>query len=207
LAANIDERYAGLHNPQGASKQRKRLASYRHGAILPCPPFARSPQPLVDALVASSRRWTRERVSVRRAYNSMARRTDVLTGTGEYRLAWRNAAMGSDITPEVSALAINVTIPEALRRMDTCRGEAFTLTTLNVRLLRTGTSRRRPTAVPTGGGRGTYVSFPVPDRAELAALIAEAADRAGALWIAHRGLDSARPGVGCCCGCSVWSCS
>jgi hypothetical protein len=32
------------------------------------------------------------------------------------------------------------------------------------------------------------VSFPVPDDAELARLIAEAAGRAGALWAAHRGL-------------------
>lgn len=125
----------------------------------------------------------------------MARRTDVLTGTSEYRPAWQNGAMGSDITPEVSALAINVTIPEALRWTDTRRGEAFTLTTLNVRLLPDGHLAAKAYGRPTGGGRGTYVSFPVPDRAELAALIAEAAGRAGALWTAHRGLDSARPGV------------
>jgi hypothetical protein len=38
--------------------------------------------------------------------------------------------MSSDIAPDVSALAINVTIPEALRWADTRRGEEFTLTTL-----------------------------------------------------------------------------
>ena len=42
--------------------------------------------------------------------------------------------MSSDIAPDVSALAINVTIPEGLRWTDTRRGEEFTLTTLNVRL-------------------------------------------------------------------------
>ena len=50
--------------------------------------------------------------------------------------------MADDVTPEVSALAINVTIPEDLRWTDTRRGEAFTLTTLNVRLLPGRTPRR-----------------------------------------------------------------
>jgi hypothetical protein len=96
--------------------------------------------------------------------------------------------MGSDITPEVSALAINVTIPEALRWTATRRGEAFTLTTLNIRLLPDGHLAAKAYGRPTAGGRGTYVSFPVPDRAELSALISEAASRAGALWAANRGL-------------------
>ncbi len=34
---------------------------------------------------------------------------------------------------------------------------------------------------------GTYVSFAVPDRPELTALIVDAADRAVSLWAAHRG--------------------
>ncbi|WP_329235767.1 hypothetical protein OHB07_32695 [Streptomyces sp. NBC_00111] len=89
---------------------------------------------------------------------------------------------------EVSALAINVTIPEALRWTDTRRGEAFTLTTLNVRLLPDGQLAAKAYGRPVGGGRGAYVSFPVPDRPELAALIGTAADRAGTLWAAHRGL-------------------
>ncbi len=41
---------------------------------------------------------------------------------------------------------------------------------------------------PTAGGRGTSVSFPVPERAELATSVTEAASRAGALWAGHRGL-------------------
>jgi hypothetical protein len=46
--------------------------------------------------------------------------------------------MSSDIAPDVSALAINVTIPQELRWTGTRRGEEFTLTTLNVRLLPDG---------------------------------------------------------------------
>ncbi|MGW1984928.1 hypothetical protein ACWCPJ_21145 [Streptomyces collinus] len=94
--------------------------------------------------------------------------------------------MSSDL--EVSALAINVTIPQALRWTDTRRGEAFTLTTLNVRLLPDGHLAVKADGRPVGGGRGAHVSFPVPDEAELAALVSEAASRAGALWAAHRGL-------------------
>ena len=96
--------------------------------------------------------------------------------------------MSSDVTPEVSALAINITIPEALRWTDIRHDEAFTLTTLNVRLLPDGHLAAKAYVRPTGGGRGTYVSFPVPDRPELAALVAEAASRSAAMWAAHRGL-------------------
>ncbi|MBW5248325.1 hypothetical protein JGS39_04675 [Streptomyces sp. P01-B04] len=94
--------------------------------------------------------------------------------------------MSSDL--EVTALAINVTVPQALRWTDTRRGEAFTLTTLNVRLLPDGRLAAKAYGRPAGGGRGAYVSFPVPDDPELAALIADAAGRAGVLWAAHRGL-------------------
>ena len=96
--------------------------------------------------------------------------------------------MDSDAPPEVSALAINVTIPEELRWNDTRRGEEFRLTTLNVRLLPDGHLAAKAYGRPTAGGRGTYVSFAVPDRPELAALVAGAASRAGAMWAAHRGL-------------------
>jgi hypothetical protein len=86
--------------------------------------------------------------------------------------------MSNDVTLDVSALAINITIPEALRWTDIRRGEVFTLTTLNVRLLPDGHLAAKAYGRPIGGGRGTYVSFPVPNRPELAALIAEAASRA-----------------------------
>jgi hypothetical protein len=98
--------------------------------------------------------------------------------------------MSSDVALDVSALAINVTIPEGLRWTDTRRGEEFTLTTLNVRLLPDGRLAAKAYGRPTGGGgRGTYVSFPLPNRPELATLVAKAASRAGALWAAHRGLS------------------
>ncbi|MFF4558855.1 hypothetical protein [Streptomyces sp. NPDC001422] len=93
--------------------------------------------------------------------------------------------MSSDL--EISALAINVTIPEALRWTDTRRGEAYTLTTLNVRLLPDGHLAAKAYGRPVAGGRGAYVSFPVPTQPELAKLITDAAGRAGALWAAHRG--------------------
>jgi hypothetical protein len=96
--------------------------------------------------------------------------------------------MSSDGAPDVSALAINVTIPEELRWTDTRRGEEFTLMTVNVRLLPDGRLAAKAYGRPTAGGRGTYVSFRVPDRPELTALVAAAASRAGALWAAHRGL-------------------
>ncbi|MFR9775731.1 hypothetical protein ACL02O_06685 [Micromonospora sp. MS34] len=97
--------------------------------------------------------------------------------------------MSSDVLPDVSALAINVTIPEEFRWTDTRRGEEFTLTTLNVRLLPDGRLAVKAYGRPTGGGRGAYVSFPVPDTPELVALVGRAASRAGALWAAHQGLS------------------
>jgi len=97
--------------------------------------------------------------------------------------------MSGDATPNVSALAINVTIPEGLCWTDTRRGEEFRLTTLNVRLLPDGHLAAKAYGRPTRGGRGTYVSFPVPDKPDLAALVASAATRAGVLWAAHRGFS------------------
>ena len=93
---------------------------------------------------------------------------------------------GEDI--EVTALAINVSVPETLRWTDARRGQTFVLTTLNVRLLPDGHLAARAYGRPTAGGRGAYVGFRVPDSPELAALVAAAADRAGRLWAAHRGL-------------------
>lgn len=96
--------------------------------------------------------------------------------------------MGSDIAIDVTALAINVTIPEGLRWTDVRRGAEFTLTTINIRLLPDGRVAAKAYGRPTGGGRGTYVSFPVPNRPELVALVDAAASRASALWADHRGL-------------------
>jgi hypothetical protein len=60
--------------------------------------------------------------------------------------------MSSDVAIDVTALAINVTIPEELRWTDTRRGEEFLLTTLNVRLLPDGhlaaKAYGRPAAAP-----------------------------------------------------------
>ena len=95
--------------------------------------------------------------------------------------------MSTDGTVDVSALAINVTIPEALRWNDTRRGEEFELMTLDVRLLPDGSLAAKAYGRPVAGGRGTYVSFPVPDRPELRTLVSDAAARAGELWAAHRG--------------------
>ena len=96
--------------------------------------------------------------------------------------------MNSHEAVEVIALAINVTIPETLRWTDARRGETFTLTTLNVRLLSDGHLAVKAYGRPTAGGCGTYVSFAVPDSPELTTLVADAATRAGSLWAAHRGL-------------------
>ena len=95
--------------------------------------------------------------------------------------------MSSDFAVDVSALAINVTIPEGLRWTDTRRGEEFTLTTLNVRLPPDG--RLAAKAYDRPAAAAAYVSFRLPNRPELAALVTEAASRAGALWAAHRGLS------------------
>jgi hypothetical protein len=98
------------------------------------------------------------------------------------------SGMNSDTRAGVTALAINVTIPEALRWTDTRRGETFPLTTLNVRLLADGHLAVRAYGRPASGGRGAYVSFPVLQNPRLTTLITDAAARAGSLWAAHRGL-------------------
>ena len=71
----------------------------------------------------------------------------------------------------MSALAINVTVPESRRWTDTRRGEEFVLSTLNVRMLPDGHLAVKAYGRPVAGGRGAYVSFPVPDDPELAALV------------------------------------
>ena len=95
--------------------------------------------------------------------------------------------MIDDDPVQVTALAINVTVPEALRWTDTRRGQTFLLTTLNVRLLPDGELAVKAYGRPTEGGRGTYVAFTVPDTPALSTLVEAAATRAATLWAAHGG--------------------
>ena len=83
---------------------------------------------------------------------------------------------------EVSALAINVAVPEELQWTDTRRDVVFRLSTLNVRLLPDGRLAAKAYGRPVEGGRSAYTSFPVPDRPELTALIGEAAQVAAERW-------------------------
>ena len=91
--------------------------------------------------------------------------------------------------PEVSALAINIVIPPELRWHDTRRGEEFELQTLTVRLLPDRSLAVKAYGRPVAGGRGAYVSFAMPDRPELRALVDAGARRAAELWAASTGLD------------------
>jgi hypothetical protein len=83
---------------------------------------------------------------------------------------------------EVSALAINVSVPEHLQWTDDRRDVTFRLSTLNVRLLPDGRLAAKAYGRPVDGGRGAYTSFPVPDRPELTALISDAARVAADRW-------------------------
>ncbi|MCA0294364.1 MAG: hypothetical protein LCH96_03440 [Actinobacteria bacterium] len=95
----------------------------------------------------------------------------------------------ADETPvEVTALALNLAVPPELRWREDRRGETFELSTINVRLLPDGHLAARAYGRPVAGGRPGYVAFRVPDEPRLRALVAAAADRAGALWAAHQGL-------------------
>ena len=89
----------------------------------------------------------------------------------------------SDEEIEVTALAVNVTIPDHLRWTDIRRGDEFTL--MNVRLLPDGRLAAKAYGRPTAGGRGAYVSFAVPDRPELHELVSGAGSRAAELWAAR----------------------
>lgn len=91
-------------------------------------------------------------------------------------------------SPDISALAINVVVPPELRWNDTRRGEEFELQSLTVRLLSDATLAVKAYGRPVAGGRGAYVSFAMPDRPELRALVDAAATRAAGLWAANRGL-------------------
>jgi hypothetical protein len=89
---------------------------------------------------------------------------------------------------DVAALALNVPVPAELQWTDTRRGEEFVLQSITVRLLPDGSLAAKAYGRPVAGGRGGYVSFAVPDRPELHALITAAADAAAERWAAHRGL-------------------
>lgn len=88
------------------------------------------------------------------------------------------------VEAEVSALAINVTIPEELQWTATRRDRAFRLNTLNVRLLPDGRLASKAYGRPIEGGRSGYVAFPVPDDPQMTALVAHAALAAGRRWSA-----------------------
>ena len=88
---------------------------------------------------------------------------------------------------EVSALAININVPESLQWTDERRGEVFRLTTLNVRLLPDGSLAAKAYGRPVAGGRGAYTSFRVPASPDLQALLEAGAARAAELWAQHRG--------------------
>lgn len=79
-------------------------------------------------------------------------------------------------------------VPAELQWTDVRRGEEFVLQSITVRLLADGTLAARAYGRPVAGGRGGYVSFAVPDRSELHALIEAGATRAAERWAAHRGL-------------------
>jgi hypothetical protein len=98
--------------------------------------------------------------------------------------------------PEISALAINVSIPEHQQWTDERRGEVFRLLTITVRMLPDGTLAAKAYGRPVAGGRGGYVSFRVPDRPQFTELIESAATHAGALWSGHRGLGRAADAEG-----------
>jgi hypothetical protein len=85
---------------------------------------------------------------------------------------------------ELSALAINVAIPEQLRWRDTRRDEEFELQSLTIRMLPDGSLAAKAYGRPVAGGRGAYVSFPVPDRPEITELVSAAADEAARRWAA-----------------------
>jgi len=88
----------------------------------------------------------------------------------------------------MSALAVNVPVPEHLQWTDSRRGEDFLLQSITVRLLPDGSLAAKAYGRPLAGGRGGYVSFNVPDVPELRALIVGAADEAARRWGSHRGL-------------------
>lgn len=89
---------------------------------------------------------------------------------------------------EVSALAINIRVPEHLQWTDVRRDVEFTLTSITVRMLPDGHLAAKAYGRPTAGGRGGYTSFAVPDSSGLHALIDAGAARAADRWSQQLGL-------------------
>lgn len=89
---------------------------------------------------------------------------------------------------QLSALAVNVSVPEDLQWTDERRGETFRLTSITVRLLPDGSLASKAYGRPVAGGRGGYVSFAVPWTPELDALVSGAASAAAARWAESSGL-------------------
>lgn len=98
-------------------------------------------------------------------------------------------ASSDSSVPEISALAVNVAVPETLQWRDERRGEEFLLTSITIRLLPDGHVAAKAYGRPVAGGRGGYTSFRVPDRPDIADLVDRAATRASELWGTHRGLE------------------
>ncbi|PWH05421.1 hypothetical protein DEO23_12625 [Brachybacterium endophyticum] len=92
------------------------------------------------------------------------------------------------MTVDVSALAINIAVPEELQWTDERRGQEFRLTSITVRLLPDATLAAKAYGRPVGGGRGGYVSFSVPDSPELHDLIEAGAREAASRWAGQKGL-------------------
>ena len=93
------------------------------------------------------------------------------------------------VVVEVTALAINVAVPEELQWTDSRRGETFRLTALNVRLRPDGHLAAKAYGRPFERRSGHLRLVQGPGPAGVDALIVEAADRAGSMWAAHGGLD------------------
>ncbi len=100
------------------------------------------------------------------------------------RLAREDAPVSSGGVPGVSALTINVTIPEELRRADT-RGTEFTLTTLNIRLLPDGHLTAKACGRPTAAA--VHTSRSRARHAREGGPAAEAASHVSALRAARHG--------------------
>jgi hypothetical protein len=93
-----------------------------------------------------------------------------------------------DRSVEVSALAINIAVPESLQWTDVRRGQEFRRTSITVRLLPDSTLAAKAYGRPVEGGRGGYVSFAVPETPEIRTLVEAGAREAAVRWSGQQGL-------------------